>query len=97
MLELGEAGPEFHRKAGQTAARSGWDVLVAIGPLGAFMAEGAAGEGMRAGAIHRFPDSGSAAAAISGIVRDGDLVLVKGSRGMRTETIVDALKALGKE
>jgi UDP-N-acetylmuramyl pentapeptide synthase len=30
-------------------------------------------------------------------VRDGDLVLVKGSRGMRTETIVDKIKARGKE
>ena len=34
---------------------------------------------------------------IAGIVRDGDLVLVKGSRGMRTETVVEALRARGKE
>jgi UDP-N-acetylmuramoyl-tripeptide--D-alanyl-D-alanine ligase len=52
---------------------------------------------MSASAIHRFPDAGAAAAAIGAIVRDGDLVLVKGSRGMRTESIVDALVARGKE
>jgi UDP-N-acetylmuramoyl-tripeptide--D-alanyl-D-alanine ligase len=97
MLELGPAEKEFHRLAGETVARTGWDVLVAVGPLAASIAEGAAAAGMSASAIHRFADSGSAAAAIGGIVRDGDLVLVKGSRGMKTETIVDALKARGKE
>jgi len=68
-----------------------------VGPLAAGIAEGAAAAGMSAAAIHRFPDSGSAAAVISDIVRDGDLVLVKGSRGMKTEIVVDALRARGKE
>lgn len=97
MLELGEGEKEFHRLAGEVAARAGWDVIVAVGPLAALIAEGAAGTGMSAAAIHRFADAEAAAAAIPDIVRDGDLVLVKGSRGMRTETIVDKLKARGKE
>jgi UDP-N-acetylmuramoyl-tripeptide--D-alanyl-D-alanine ligase len=97
MLELGEGEKEFHRLAGETAARAGWDVLVAVGPLAALIAEGAAATGMSAAAIHRFTDSEDAAAVIAGIVRAGDLVLVKGSRGMRTDAIVDKLKARGKE
>ncbi|MBE0713867.1 MAG: hypothetical protein IH583_15950, partial [Candidatus Aminicenantes bacterium] len=97
MLELGEGEKEFHRLAGEVAARAGWDVIVAVGPLAALIAEGAAGTGMSAAAIHRFADAEAATAAIPDIVRDGDLVLVKGSRGMRTETIVDKLKARGKE
>jgi UDP-N-acetylmuramoyl-tripeptide--D-alanyl-D-alanine ligase len=97
MLELGEGGREFHRRAGETAARKGWDILVAVGPLAAFIAEGAAAAGMAAAAIHRFADAAAAAAAIPALVRDGDLVLVKGSRGMKTESIVEALKARGKE
>jgi len=97
MLELGEGEKEFHRLAGEAAARAGWDVLVAVGPLAALIADGAAATGMSAAAIHRFADASSAAAAIPRIVRDGDLVLVKGSRGMRTETIVDKLKSRGKE
>ncbi len=52
---------------------------------------------MSAAAIHRFADSGAAAAVIADIVRDGDLVLVKGSRGMKTEIVVEALSARGKE
>jgi len=97
MLELGAEEKEFHRQAGEAAARAGWDVLVAVGPLAGLIAEGAAAAGMSAAAIHRFPDAAAAAAVIPHLVRDGDLVLVKGSRGMRTETIVDKLKAIGKE
>jgi UDP-N-acetylmuramoyl-tripeptide--D-alanyl-D-alanine ligase len=97
MLELGRAEEDFHRRAGAIVARTGWDVLVAVGPLAALIAEGAAAAGMRAVAIHRFADSGAAAAAIAGIVHDGDLVLVKGSRGMATEAIVAALEGRGKE
>ena len=97
MLELGEGGREFHRRAGETVVRTGWDVLVAVGPLAALMAEGAVAAGMKASAVHRFPDAEAAAGAIAGLVRGGDLVLVKGSRGMRTEAIVEALQARGKE
>ncbi len=97
MLELGEGENEFHRLAGEAVARAGWDVLVAVGPLAALIAEGAAAAGMSVAFIHRFADAAAAAAVISHIVRDGDLVLVKGSRGMRTETIVDKLKSRGKE
>jgi len=97
MLELGPGEKEFHRRAGETVARTGWHVLVAVGPLAAHVADGAVAAGMSAAAIHRFPDAGAAAAAIAGLVRDGDLVLVKGSRGMRTEAVVEALKARGKE
>ncbi|MGZ5424229.1 MAG: UDP-N-acetylmuramoyl-tripeptide--D-alanyl-D-alanine ligase [Candidatus Aminicenantales bacterium] len=97
MLELGEAEQDFHRRAGETVAKTGWDVLVAVGPLAALIAAGAAGAGLSPAAIHRFDDAKSAAKAIAGIVREGDLVLVKGSRGMKTEAVVEALKARGKE
>ncbi len=97
MLELGEGERGFHRAAGETVARAEWDVLVAVGPLAALIAEGALAAGFDPAAVRLFPDSGAAAAAIAGIVRDGDLVLVKGSRGMRTETVVEALRARGKE
>jgi UDP-N-acetylmuramoyl-tripeptide--D-alanyl-D-alanine ligase len=97
MLELGEGEKAFHRQAGETVARTGWDVLVAVGPLAAHIADGAAAAGLPPGAIHRFADSAAAAAAINSLVRDGDLVLVKGSRGLKTEAVVEALKARRKE
>ncbi len=97
MLELGEDEREFHRQAGAAVARLGWDVLVAVGPLAAHIAEEAATSGLPRANILTFADSRAAAEAVGRIVRDGDLVLVKGSRGMRMETIVERLKARGKE
>jgi UDP-N-acetylmuramoyl-tripeptide--D-alanyl-D-alanine ligase len=97
MLELGESGKDFHRRAGEVLVQAGWNVLVAVGPLAGSIADGAAAAGMNAAVLHRFADSGAAAAAIASIVRDGDLVLVKGSRGMKTEAIVEELMARRKE
>ena len=97
MLELGPGEREFHARAGESVARTGWDVLVAVGPLAGIMADGALAAGLAASAVHRFADAQAAAGAVAGLVREGDLVLVKGSRGMRTETIVEALMARGKE
>jgi UDP-N-acetylmuramoyl-tripeptide--D-alanyl-D-alanine ligase len=96
MLELGPGERAFHLRAGRTVAETGWDVLVAVGPLAGMIAEGAAEAGMSGAAIHRFPDADAAAERVTDIVRPGDLVLVKGSRGMRTEKIVAKLKARGK-
>jgi UDP-N-acetylmuramoyl-tripeptide--D-alanyl-D-alanine ligase len=97
MLELGEDEREFHRQAGAAVAQCGWDVLVAVGPLAAHIAEEAVTSGMPRRNVSNFPDSEAAAKAINRIVRDGDLVLVKGSRGMKMEIVVDKLKTRGKE
>jgi UDP-N-acetylmuramoyl-tripeptide--D-alanyl-D-alanine ligase len=97
MLELGNEEQAFHRQAGKTVADAGWDVLVAVGGLAALVAEGAAAAGMDAAAIHLFPDSDAAAAGIAALIRPGDLVLVKGSRGMRMEKVADRLRTRGKE
>jgi UDP-N-acetylmuramoyl-tripeptide--D-alanyl-D-alanine ligase len=97
MLELGPEAAVFHRQAGRLVRQLGWDVLVAIGPLAREMAEAAAAEGMPADSVLAFPDADTAADAVPGLVRDGDLVLVKGSRGMKTEKVVARLKAGRKE
>ena len=97
MLELGEKEGEFHAGAGRTAVRSGWDLLVTVGPLARRMAEGAAAAGMDKAQILSFADSIEAAEGIVPLLREGDLVLVKGSRGVRMERIVEALKERIKE
>jgi UDP-N-acetylmuramoyl-tripeptide--D-alanyl-D-alanine ligase len=97
MLELGEKEGEFHAAAGRTAVRSGWDLLVTVGPLARRMAEGAAAAGMDRARILSFADSIEAAGSIVPLLREGDLVLVKGSRGVRMERIVEALKERIKE
>ena len=97
MLELGSHAPIFHEEAGRQAAREGWAPLITVGPLGRRMAEGALAEGLDASEIASFETPEEAAAAVPDLIRPGDLVLVKGSRGMRLETVVERLKDLFKE
>jgi UDP-N-acetylmuramoyl-tripeptide--D-alanyl-D-alanine ligase len=92
MLELGKAGPELHRETGAKLAGR-VDVVVGVGPLGKEFAEGARRAGLAASALHDFADSEAAAREAASLVRPGDAVLVKGSRGARMEKVVEALVA----
>jgi UDP-N-acetylmuramoyl-tripeptide--D-alanyl-D-alanine ligase len=94
MLELGAASPELHRAAGAEAARARIDELVAVGGVNAReVADGAIAAGMPADRVHYVENSAAAADLAATLVRPGDVVLVKGSRGIRTEVVVDRLKA----
>jgi UDP-N-acetylmuramoyl-tripeptide--D-alanyl-D-alanine ligase len=68
------------------------DVVVGVGPLCAALLEGARQAGLRPQALHHFTDSAQAAAAAVGLVAAGDALLVKGSRGIHMESIVDTLR-----
>ena len=93
MLELGAHAARLHAQAGHTAAESGLDLLVAIGGEAAqSLAFAATNAGMPPNAVVYVPTSGEAADIVARKVRAGDLVLVKGSRGIRTDVIVDRLK-----
>ena len=94
MLELGPASPALHHAAGEEAARSGINELVAVGgPSARNIAEGAIAAGMAADCVHYAENSMAAADLAATLVRAGDIVLVKGSRGIHTEVVVDRLKA----
>jgi UDP-N-acetylmuramoyl-tripeptide--D-alanyl-D-alanine ligase len=92
MLELGEGGAALHREAGRDIAGFGVDVLWGVRGLARELVEGARAGGMGEAATRFFEDSDAAAEALAGFVRPGDLVLVKGSRGVHTERVVEALK-----
>jgi UDP-N-acetylmuramoyl-tripeptide--D-alanyl-D-alanine ligase len=93
MLELGAHAPVLHARAGRIAAESGLDLLVAVGGAPAqSLAVAAANAGMASTAVIYAATSGDAAEIAAKKVRPGDLVLVKGSRGIRTDLIVDRLK-----
>jgi len=90
MLELGPDSPQMHREVGHEIARRGIEVLWGVRGLAGEIIAGARAEGM---AVTRlFANSDDAAAAIIGEVREGDLVLVKGSRSVETDKVVKALK-----
>jgi len=85
MLELGPDELRFHREIGAHAGERGVDVLVTVGPLGAAMADEFAGE------THGVADAAEAAAVAARLVRDGDTVLVKASRGVGLEIVAEKL------
>lgn len=91
MLELGPAELEEHARIGPLIPASGVEALVAVGPLAAAMAAAAMAAGLRNGQVARAADAGAALAAALELIRPGDLVLVKGSRGVKLETVVAGL------
>ena len=94
MLELGDRSAELHAGVGRAAASAGVDVLLAVGGAPArALADGAIAAGMPAASVRYFETSDEAAAAAVALVKTGDLVLVKGSRGVKTDRVVDRLKA----
>jgi UDP-N-acetylmuramoyl-tripeptide--D-alanyl-D-alanine ligase len=92
MLELGAQAAAFHRAAGERAAAAGVALLVAVGPLSRSAADTARKAGVE---VHTADDAASAARVVLGLVREGDLVVVKGSRGIHLEHVVEALLARG--
>jgi UDP-N-acetylmuramoyl-tripeptide--D-alanyl-D-alanine ligase len=95
MLELGGDSPKYHVSAGKKVAESGFDLLVTVGPLSTHMAEGAREAGMHKDCIFTFKDSQEAAKNLRGLLDQGDLILVKGSRGIKMEYIVEDLREEG--
>jgi UDP-N-acetylmuramoyl-tripeptide--D-alanyl-D-alanine ligase len=94
MLELGGSSRALHEDCGRAAADAGVDHLVAVGgDAAAGLIDGALRGGMPPARLQRFPDSVAAASAVAGLLRPNDFVLVKGSRGTRTDIVVDRLKA----
>jgi UDP-N-acetylmuramoyl-tripeptide--D-alanyl-D-alanine ligase len=94
MLELGDHSARLHAESGRLAAHSGIGQLYAIGgPAARELAAAAIDAGMPAAAVTWFASSEQAAPVIAGAVRPGDLVLVKGSRGIRTDAVADRIMA----
>ena len=90
MLELGQWAPGAHFEVGKIAAGAGIDYIIAVGSNAADIAEGAAAAGASAG-TYVFDDAEKAAEFVIELVKEGDGILVKGSRGMRMERIVDKM------
>jgi UDP-N-acetylmuramoyl-tripeptide--D-alanyl-D-alanine ligase len=94
MLELGERSAELHEDVGRAAAKAGLDHLLAVGGAPAkALADAAIAAGMPAASVRYFATSDEAADTAVDLVKRGDLLLVKGSRGVKTDRVVDRLKA----
>jgi UDP-N-acetylmuramoyl-tripeptide--D-alanyl-D-alanine ligase len=90
MLELGPEAAALHREAGSEIARLGIDVLWGVRGLASELVAGA--EAAQIKQARLFAASEDAAVALIDEIRAGDLVLVKGSRGVETEKVIKALR-----
>jgi UDP-N-acetylmuramyl pentapeptide synthase len=91
MGELGDSAATAHRAAGKLVAELGLDFLFALGSHAGEIAEGAIGAGMDPSRVHAGRDQEEMCRSVGRILQGNDWVLVKGSRSMRMERVVDAL------
>jgi UDP-N-acetylmuramoyl-tripeptide--D-alanyl-D-alanine ligase len=92
MRELGQTSPGLHREAGSFAAKTGKiDWIIGVEGDAAQIVEGAVAAGFARAQTKFFPSSEEAAVVLRDFVSPGDLLLVKGSRGVKMERIVEAL------
>jgi UDP-N-acetylmuramoyl-tripeptide--D-alanyl-D-alanine ligase len=90
MLELGATGPRLHTEAGERARALGFAPVLGVGALARHLVEGAGDAGVWQASAQ------DAAAWVARELRAGDVVLVKGSRGVGLDKVVEALRALGQ-
>ena len=91
MLELGPTELDLHRDVGRFAAGAGLSLLVCFGPRSRALGEGAEEAGLSGNSIEYTEDPAQAVRLVQKHLRPEDVVLVKGSRGMKMERISDAL------
>lgn len=91
MAELGSLSVNEHIAVGEHAVRAGVELLVTVGPGADPIGSGAMKAGLTRDATVPFADAESAAAAAGDLVRPGDIVLVKASRAVGLERVVEVL------
>jgi len=95
MLELGSYELAGHQRVGGRAAEV-VDVLVTVGPRGRLIGEAALEAGMTKEQVAMVDTNQEAIALLQKLLNDGDILLVKGSRGMQMEEIVSALSVAAR-
>ncbi len=88
MLELGDTAPAAHEKVGQICAEKA-DFLLCYGPNSGYMLAGALGAGMLSDRVMAFTDRDALADVLTCLAKPGDVILFKGSRGMRMELALE--------
>ncbi|MDO8683897.1 MAG: UDP-N-acetylmuramoyl-tripeptide--D-alanyl-D-alanine ligase [Armatimonadota bacterium] len=91
MLELGEYADAAHIEVGRVVKEQGIDRLITVGELGRRIGDGAAENGFPRSEIRNYDGSDQVAPGLRAELRPGDVILVKGSRMMKMETIVEGL------
>lgn len=95
MLEIGKYTPEAHETIGNLAGKN-FDLLVTVGARAKFIAEAAAAAGLAKKNIYSFDTAEEAAPKVQELMRKGDLILIKASRAIGLDKIVEEIKLVSK-
>lgn len=95
MLELGEHADAMHQAVGEKSARSGVDLLLAVGEHAGGYALGAVAAGLPEDRVHVFKDKAVLTKTLKSLLRQGDAVLFKGSRSTRMDEVCKEIMANG--
>lgn len=87
MLEMGKWAEEAHYEIGKTISELKIDILIGVGQNAQFYKNGAISNGLSKNNAISFMSNNDAIAYLDSIIRDGDVILIKGSRGMKMEEI----------
>lgn len=90
MLEIGKYSEQAHRAVGDQAAKF-VDLLFCVGPAAKFIADEAIAKRSASGWVFKFDNSESVGQALDPMIQEGDLILAKGSQGMRMERVVEEI------
>ena len=90
MLELGDGTESGHREVGEKVAQVA-EILFAVGDKAKFISDEARKQGMKSENIFEFENSEEARLAVQEKLREGDVILVKGSQGARMEKISEEI------
>jgi UDP-N-acetylmuramoyl-tripeptide--D-alanyl-D-alanine ligase len=93
MLELGESSIALHAECGAFAASRKLDMVIGIQGAAREITRAAVQAGLPVSHVHFFPDPAGAADLIVAQMRSGDILLVKGSRGVHTEKVIQSLRS----
>ena len=92
MLELGTDSERFHKTAGEKAAKANLDYLFLFGSFALDIKKGAVSAGMAENKISVFEDIEALNQSVKKHLQKGDVILIKGSRGMQLERVVCSIK-----
>ena len=95
MLELGDYSEEAHRRAGKYMADAKVDMLMTYGPMSKYAAEEARANGLVR--VFDFDDKEDLTRQLIGMIKPGDVVAFKGSRGMKLEEVIEKVQEARKE
>lgn len=91
MLEMGEMSQQLHYSVGKFAADKKIEYIITVGPYSRNICQAVKDSGNKASRLVSFDTTDEAINYLLGIVKSGDYILVKGSRGMKMEKIAEGL------